>query len=119
MARVHIAFFACLSLTLASAAVAQAPGADGPRVGNGHYQCSIGVTRFNSNDTHVLSARMKSAEACKSWGSDVIHLDNLADGYQLQVHDGDGKLVLKQVCRVKGVPLFGNGNSTFTCQDAH
>jgi hypothetical protein len=120
MARVPITAFACLSLCLALAgiAAAQAPAAGAPGPRGEHFECSIGITQYNSRDVHTLGARLKSPEACKSWGADTAHLDDLTNGYQLQVHDEDGKLVLKQVCHAKGLPLFGNGESPFVCKDA-
>jgi hypothetical protein len=83
----------------------------------GPFQCTVGVTSIRTGKTHVLTAKLRTVEACKTWALDANHLDAASGSYELLVHDTEGRVVFHQACTVKGLPLFGSRNSAFECKD--
>jgi hypothetical protein len=108
------------AMMMTSAAWTQAPaqeqgtdhaGAPGP------FQCTVGVTSFSTGKTQMLTAKMKTVDACKTWALDANHLDPESGSYDLLIHNIDGKVVLRQVCTVQGLPILGSARSKFACKD--
>ncbi|HEY3813958.1 MAG TPA: hypothetical protein VGL66_12095 [Caulobacteraceae bacterium] len=102
------------AVMMTSAAWSQAPAQETVQ---GPFQCTLAVTNFKDGKTQVLTARLKTVEACKSWGLDATHLDGTSNQYELAIHDPDGHQVSHQRCTVQGALVFDSSHSKFNCKD--
>ena len=102
---------------MTSAAWTQAPAQETAADAGGPYECTVGVTSFKTGHTQVLTAKLKTIDACRAWALDATHLDSDSGSYELLVHDGEGKVLLHQNCTLPGIVLFGSKNAQFACKN--
>lgn len=102
------------AVMLTSAAWSQAPAQETGAESAAPFQCTVGITDLRDSPTQVLTTKLKTVDACRSWVLEATRLDLYALSYELLVNDADGKVVVHQACKR---PTIGTSHSAFTCKD--
>ncbi|HEY1753512.1 MAG TPA: hypothetical protein VGG29_19800 [Caulobacteraceae bacterium] len=105
------------AVAMSAAAWTQAPAQETGGGASAPYLCTLGIGDPQSPRTQVVTAQLRTADACRSWAVETTHLDPSAGGYELLVHEVSGKMVVHQVCNVKGLAIFGSSRAAFSCKD--